>query len=182
MWAAEKRRLCYGVREASFEAKTSNDGPAFVGSRRDFSGVGGKHIGSGCADGGYAVARNGTAFNGNTRRRRNFRHQLVDILYLRQGSRQANPRPKSGGRLPMRRRRLPSGRVRWLPGGRLRLPGRGLRLPGRRLRLRSGRLWLRSGRLWLGVCRCRLCGLRRLQLHLLPLLGSLSALLDSSLE
>jgi hypothetical protein len=129
-------RLCYGEREATVEAKASDEGPARIGSRRGVVGDGGRSIGCSCADGEWIVAEHTS--HAVSRRGGNLRHQPGDVLCLRPGERIARRAAAAG---PARLPRLP-GLCRprlWRTGLRMqRLPGLRRRLP--RLRRRLWRL------------------------------------------
>jgi hypothetical protein len=150
-----------GAREASFEAKASEDSLTGMGGRRYVLGDGGRRIGGSCPDCECTIARHRTTSRHYARRGGNIRRQLGDVLCLRQGN-PRNARPTTGQGLRRLRRQ-----VRW------RLQGRRLRRQvRRRMRLQRMRLQMR------GRLRLLLCRLRNRWLHLLLVVGSLPALLD----
>jgi hypothetical protein len=100
-----------GAREASFETKASEDSLAGMGGCRNVLGNGGGRVRGNRADRELTVATDDTASRDDSRRGGTLRHQLGDVLCVRQGKCQNTParrtiRTKALRRLrPLRRSR-----------------------------------------------------------------------------
>jgi hypothetical protein len=86
-WLHGMEELSYATREASFEAKSGDEGRSGIGCRRPVSITSGGRIRSGhWAGGGYADDEEHHARARNCfRRRGNIRRQLGDVLRFREG-------------------------------------------------------------------------------------------------
>jgi len=163
-------RICYDAHEEDFEETTSAYRLADIRSRRGLLGDGKRRIGSRRTAGARAVASESCAvFHRRSRRGRNLRHQLGDVLCPRPGKRLVG-RTHTACPKTLRRRRLSRLRRSPMRWSRMR---RGCPMRGSPMRCCPVRGTMRRR----AMRRRASVRVHRVWLHLLRLLGTLLALL-----